>query len=88
MTNVNRGNEPRWERIEAGYYSRAVGLNRRLEIVHMNDTVADKLYEDRWVVRLAELKPRVTLRLGRFASKREAKAFADEWRREVGVIDQ
>lgn len=77
MTNITP--RPKWERIEAGYYSRAVGLHRRLEIVHLDHTLADKLYENRWVVRLIERR-QPTVQLGRFPSKREARAFADEWR--------
>lgn len=80
MTSPNRLNPPKWSQVEAGYYTRRIGSRRLLEVVHLDHTPADRLNDKRWVVRVAEF-PKLSEKLGRFATKREAMAFADEWRR-------
>ena len=81
MTSPNRLDVPKWSRIEAGFYSRRIGLNKTLELVHKNHTPADRLHLKRWVVRVVE-KGQRTVELDRFQTKAEAQAFADAYRKD------
>lgn len=71
----------KYKKVEAGYYVRKFGLRRRLEVVHLNDTLADKMHVDRWVARCVneDRRPWEMFTIARCATKREAVTAADNW---------